>query len=124
MKSKDKNTLSRIEEAFDRLFTVIVTYEKWADEGEAQRLREPIYKFKDFPNTNPKAIKSFYRQQILALLREVEGELPKKLEIDYSYVNIPEEYAADPDNLQAEGYNTALSEIKAILQRKIKELAL
>ena len=50
------------EEEFDRKFTVIVEYEKYPDEGEPQKLKEPVCRFTDFPNTNPKVIKAFIKK--------------------------------------------------------------
>ena len=47
------------EERFDKEFTCIVTYEKWSDEDEASKLREPQYLWQDFVKHNPKPIKSF-----------------------------------------------------------------
>lgn len=54
----DQLTSSSLRE-FDEEFTIVVHYKKWPDEREAQKLREPIYRLRDFPNTNPKTIKRF-----------------------------------------------------------------
>ena len=63
------NQYKDVDERFDKEFTCIVTYEKWPDEEE-QRLREPQYKFKDFPNTNPKMVKSFIHQELSRVREE------------------------------------------------------
>ena len=68
------NKWTEVDERFDKEFTCVVTYEKWPDEEE-QRLREPQYKFKDFPNTNPKMVKSFIHQELEEARRENENSI-------------------------------------------------
>ena len=74
MKQTNTPTESREdwEKRFDKEFTCIVTYEKWPDEEE-QRLREPQYKFKDFPNTNPKIIKNFLHSELEKVRQETRN---------------------------------------------------
>ena len=69
MKDTKAKQWKEVDERFDKEFTCIVTYEKWPDEEE-QRLREPQYKFKDFPNTNPKMVKSFLHQELSRVREE------------------------------------------------------
>lgn len=78
MKQTNTPTESREdwEKRFDKEFTCIVTYEKWPDEEE-QRLREPQYKFKDFPNTNPKIIKNFLHSELEKVRQETIEEMIK-----------------------------------------------
>jgi len=66
-----------VDERFDKEFTCVVTYEKWPNEEE-QRLREPQYKFKDFPNTNPKAIKCFIHSELEKVRQEAEDNMRKR----------------------------------------------
>ena len=71
MKDTKAKQWKEVDERFDKEFTCIVTYEKWPDEEE-QRLREPQYKFKDFPNTNPKIIKNFLHSELEKVRQETE----------------------------------------------------
>lgn len=63
----------------------------------------------------------FIHQQILALLKELEGELPKKKAKPYFEIGIDGEkhWMINPED---EDYDKALSDIKAILEKKKKEI--
>ena len=65
--------------------------------------------------------KSVEEAKISLLQAEVEILEGMKKKIDYSYQNVPEEWRADPDNVEAYGYNQALQDQISHLQEEIKE---
>ena len=118
MKQKQMtNQYKDVDERFDKEFTCIVTYEKWPDEEE-QRLREPQYKFKDFPNTNPKIIKNFLHSELEKVRQEtidscIEALPKKKIEKD---VNGIFEHTRYKERIYFNGFNQALDQSLSSLQ--------
>ena len=45
------------------------------------------------------------------IVKDIGNLKLKERKIDYSYVNIPEEWKAEPGNLEKDGYNQAVREI-------------
>lgn len=111
MNSLNRDQWKEVDERFDKEFTCIVTYEKWPDEEE-QRLREPQYKFKDFPNTNPKMIKSFLHSELEKVRQETikncMAMLPDKEPEDHTSNRFPAE--------ECRAFNMAIKQAKKNIQ--------
>jgi hypothetical protein len=59
---------------FKEQFTAIVSYEKWSDEDEATKLREPQYLWQDLIKHNPKPVEQFLSDQIQKAVEETRKE--------------------------------------------------
>ncbi len=70
----------------------------------------------DNPMVSLKDAKKVISQALQAQRAELLEKLPRKKKIDYSYQNVPEEWRADPDNVENYGYNQCLSEVKKIIK--------
>lgn len=90
----------------------------WKDEKKALDLIEEITGIKasnELVNKiwdwfEPK-LKKEREDAIKDIVKDIGNLKLKERKIDYSYVNIPEEWKAEPGNLEKYGYNQAVSEI-------------
>lgn len=109
-----KKTLVGIEKEFDERFVIVVPDPKHMDYG-----KEVINE--KYPNR----MRAFIRQQILDLLKEVRGEMPQ-IPIETPITDVFLEGTKERELHIAEhkgwnkGYNSALSDVKATLDKIIK----
>jgi len=130
MNPLNRDQWTAVDERFDKEFTCVVTYEKWPDEEE-QRLREPQYKFKDFPNTNPKIIKNFLHSELEKVRQETEKRHQREMEeariktLDMVLEGLPKKKVLESGwdgsysgNLRADGFNEALDQISQSINKQ------